>query len=172
MIYLGNRMPMILLYSFRALTISLLITYISSQKENERINHGNYASTFQNLTDTSHKDSITNETVDTYVKHVDIEASVDASKWHNYLQSKFLKRVSKAAKKGMPPGTYKVSVRFLVEKDGSINFTEVIDDPGYGLGDDLVDIIKSGPKWKPGYRDGKPLRSYHTQPVTFVINKK
>ena len=105
-------------------------------------------------------------------KHVDIAASVDSVKWINYLQTEFQKVVNKAIKKGIPPGRYNVKARFLVEKDGSIQFAEALNDPGYGVAEGLIAILKSAPRWKPGYRDGKPLRSYHTQPMTFVISDK
>ena len=79
--------------------------------------------------------------------------------------------VEKAAKKGLKPGTYTVQVKFLVERDGSINDVQALNDPGYGLAKAAVKVIKTGPRWKAGEQDGKKVRSYHTQPITFVIQQ-
>lgn len=72
----------------------------------------------------------------------------------------------------MKVGQYTVNVRFLVEKDGSISDVKAVDDPGYGLADASVKVVKTGPRWWPGVYEGKIVRSYHTQPITFVINEK
>lgn len=102
---------------------------------------------------------------------VDVEASVDAKQWIDHLTKNLQPYIEKAAKKRMKAGTYTVNVRFLVEKDGSINYVEALDDPGYGLAKAAVKVLKTGPKWTPGEMNGKKVRSYHTQPITFVIQE-
>ena len=101
---------------------------------------------------------------------VEIEASVDAKAWIDHLQKELQRPIEKAAKKGMKAGTYTVQVKFLVEKDGSIADVQALNDPGYGLGKAAENVIRTGPKWQPGIQDGKVVRSYHTQPITFVIS--
>jgi len=100
---------------------------------------------------------------------VEVEASVDRQQWIDHLTKNLQPIIEKAAKKGMKAGTYTVNVRFLVERDGSINYVEALNDPGYGLAKGAVKVLKTGPKWKPGEQNGKVVRSYHTQPITFVI---
>ncbi len=72
----------------------------------------------------------------------------------------------------MKAGQYTVQVRFLVELDGSITNVEALNDPGYGLSKGAVQVVKTGPKWTPGEVGGRKVRSYHTQPITFVISEK
>jgi periplasmic protein TonB len=103
---------------------------------------------------------------------VEIEASVNTSAWRNYLQSQLTRYIEDAASQGMPPGKYTVEVRFLVDKDGSISDAHALNDPGYGLAKGAVDVVKRGPKWTPGEQNGRKVRSYHTQPITFVINEQ
>ena len=43
---------------------------------------------------------------------------------------------------------------------------------GYGLGKAAVDVVKKGPRWNPGIQNGKQVRSYHTQPITFVVQEQ
>jgi len=100
---------------------------------------------------------------------VEIEAKVDPKQWRRHLESQLQRYIEDAASQGMSPGQYTVSVRFLVERDGTIADVQALNDPGYGLGKGAVDVVKKGPKWEAGIQNGRPVRSYHTQPITFVI---
>lgn len=108
-----------------------------------------------------------NKTPDT----VEVEATVDVQAWKQNLETGLQPIVEKAARKGMKPGLYTVQVRFLIEKDGSISDVKALNDPGYGLAKGVEKIISKGPKWTPGTVNGKVVRSYHSQPVSFVISK-
>jgi protein TonB len=103
---------------------------------------------------------------------VDVEAKVDMQQWRLHLESNLMGPIEKAAKKGMKPGTYTVNVRFLVEKDGSISDVRALNDPGYGLAAASEKVVRTGPKWIAGEQNGRKVRSYHTQPMTFVISEK
>ena len=104
---------------------------------------------------------------------VEIEASVYQKAWNRWLTSQLQRAIEDAASSGMEPGTYTVQVRFLVERDGSVADVSIVgSDPGYGLGKAAMDVIKKGPKWNPGIQNGKQVRSYHTQPITFVIQEQ
>jgi len=113
----------------------------------------------------SSKDSVT------VFQNVEVEASVDAGLWRSHLEKNLLPYIEKAASKRMPVGSYIVNIRFLVEKDGSITDVKAMNDPGYGLAEGAVKVLRSGPKWKPGSINGRPVRSYHTQPIGFVISQ-
>ena len=103
---------------------------------------------------------------------VEIEASVNVSQWRRHLESQLQRYIEDAASSGMNPGTYTVNVRFLVEKDGSITDVRALNDPGSGLAQGAVEVVKRGPKWSPGEQNGRKVRSYHTQPITFVIQEQ
>ena len=40
---------------------------------------------------------------------------------------------------------------------------------GYGLARGAEQVVKTGPKWQPGEQNERKVRSYHNQPITFVI---
>ena len=113
----------------------------------------------------------TKDTSSKVFEKVEIEASVDAQQWVEHLTRNLQSPIEKAAKRGMRAGTYTVQVRFLVERDGSIGDVQALNDPGYSLGKAAVKALRTGPKWKPGEIDGRKVRSYHTQPITFVIQE-
>jgi periplasmic protein TonB len=102
---------------------------------------------------------------------VEIEASVDIKQWRRHLESQLQRYIEDAASQGMNPGQYTVQVRFLVEKDGSITDVRALNDPGYGLGKGAEEVVRRGPKWAPGEQNGRKVRSYHTQPITFVVSE-
>jgi protein TonB len=104
-------------------------------------------------------------------QRVEIEASVDANEWRTALQRELQPAIEKAASKGMKAGTYVVNVRFLVERDGSISEAKALNNPGYGLAKAAEKVVRNGPKWTPGEQNHRKVRSYHTQPITFVISE-
>lgn len=103
---------------------------------------------------------------------VEIEASVNPGAWRNWLERQLQRYIEDAANAGMNPGQYTVQVRFLVEKDGSITDVRALSDPGYGLAKGAESVVLKGPKWSPGEQNGRKVRSYHTQPITFVISEQ
>lgn len=63
-----------------------------------------------------------------------------------------------------------VIVLFVIEKDGSISDVRVARDPGYGMAKEALRVLKSLKiKWKPGYKDGQPVRTAYTLPITVNI---
>jgi protein TonB len=114
-------------------------------------------------------DSLPEGTYETPFERVEVESSVDAAEWRKHLEKELQPVIEKAARKGLRVGVYIVNVRFVVEKDGSLSDVKALNDPGHGLAKGAVAVVRSGPKWKPGEQNGKKVRSYHTQPITFVI---
>ncbi len=65
----------------------------------------------------------------------------------------------------------RVSVAFVIEKDGSMTDIKVLKDPGYGLGAEAIRVLKSlKTKWSPGILDGKPVRTSYHLPITIQMN--
>ncbi|RWX03573.1 M56 family metallopeptidase [Flavobacterium cerinum] len=64
----------------------------------------------------------------------------------------------------------KIHVSFVVEKDGTLSDIKVLRDPGHGLGDEAVRVLKSiKDKWQPGTMNGNPIRASYTLPITINI---
>ena len=64
----------------------------------------------------------------------------------------------------------KIYVSFVVEKDGSMTAIKVLRDPGYGLGNEAIRVLKSmKKKWTPGIQNGKPVRASYNLPITINI---
>jgi len=80
---------------------------------------------------------------------------------------KNVKYPESAKKKGIEG---RVFVQFVVEKDGSLSSFTVL----RGVSDDIdaeaIRVLKMMPKWKPGMKDGKPVRVQYTMPFKFQLS--
>lgn len=63
----------------------------------------------------------------------------------------------------------KVSVKFVVEKDGSISNPQIIKGGNPLLNDEALRVVNSMPKWKPGKQRGKVVRVGYTVPIIFKL---
>jgi TonB family protein len=63
----------------------------------------------------------------------------------------------------------RVFVSLIVEKDGSLTNMKILQDPGNGLGDEALRVLKLSPKWTPGLQNGVAVRVRYTVPVNFNL---
>lgn len=63
----------------------------------------------------------------------------------------------------------RAAVSFVVDKDGSITDVELVKDPGFGMGEEAVRVIKTFPKWIPGEQKGEKVKVRYILPVTFKL---
>jgi TonB family protein len=65
----------------------------------------------------------------------------------------------------------RVFVSFVVEKDGSVSTVKVMRGIGSGCDEEAVRVVSSMPKWKPGIKDGKPVRVSYMMPLNFKLTE-
>jgi protein TonB len=63
----------------------------------------------------------------------------------------------------------RVSVKFVVERDGSLSGIEVLSSPERVLSEAVIAAIKKSPKWSPAKNRGVAVRSWFTLPVDFQL---
>jgi len=63
----------------------------------------------------------------------------------------------------------RVTVSFIVEKDGSISDVKPVLSVHPLLNKEAVRVVKSMPKWTPGKQNGKPVRVRFNLPVMFKL---
>lgn len=66
----------------------------------------------------------------------------------------------------------RVFISFIVELDGSLSKLEILRAPNKELGDEVLRVMQSSPKWVPGKRFGKPLKVTVTVPVNFTLGNE
>lgn len=70
---------------------------------------------------------------------------------------------------GWKPGTYKIVVQFIVDTEGNVSDIKTEDHPGSLTAQHCINLIKNGPRWIPATLNGKKVKAYRKQPITFVI---
>jgi protein TonB len=67
--------------------------------------------------------------------------------------------------------TIAVHVAFVIEKDGSMTNIKVLRNPGYGLGNEAIRVLKSlKTKWTPGIKNGDKVRTEYVLPIKVKID--
>ena len=85
--------------------------------------------------------------------------------WRRYLERSL--QYPEAAQENGTQGV--VRVQFIVDKEGNISEVQALNDPGEGLAEEAVRIIKKGPKWKPAEQNGRKVIYRHIQSITFRL---
>jgi protein TonB len=103
---------------------------------------------------------------------VEIEASFPGgdSKWRQYLERNANGQV--ATDNGAPEGTYTTLVQFVVDKEGNISDVRSLTNHGYGMEEEAMRVIKKGPKWTPAVQNGRQVKAYRKQPITFRVESE
>ncbi|GGB69645.1 hypothetical protein GCM10007424_07020 [Flavobacterium suaedae] len=69
--------------------------------------------------------------------------------------------------------TARIYLSFVIEKDGSMSNIKILRDPGYGMGDEAVRVLKSmDQKWIPGELNGEKVSANYNLPITINITSK
>lgn len=114
------------------------------------------------------KDSVASTQVDTTLfTKVDVEASFPGGEaaWVKYVQGVLEQNIDKLSRNKASVGT--CEVQFIVGKDGSTTNVEALTLKKSLLAKLLVDAIKNGPKWTPAFQNGRPVKAWRRQKVTF-----
>lgn len=64
----------------------------------------------------------------------------------------------------------RVTLSFVVERDGSIAQIEVMRSPAEELSKESIRVVQTMPKWKPGKQRGKAVRVKYVLPITFRLS--
>jgi protein TonB len=63
----------------------------------------------------------------------------------------------------------KVLVRFAIMQDGTTDHIEILSKTPEIFNVEVIKLIKSMPKWKPGMQEGKPVPIYYSIPISFRL---
>jgi hypothetical protein len=87
----------------------------------------------------------------------------------------FKKFITSNIKPSHPEGItseLKVTISFIVERDGTISKVQVLRDPGFGIGKEVERVLGTlKTKWQPGMQNGKPVRSNYILPIVYTVPK-
>jgi len=100
---------------------------------------------------------------------VEVEASFPggAANWRKYLERNL--DANTPSDNYAPSGTYQAMVKFVVDKQGVISEINPLTSHGFGMEEEVVQVIKKGPSWSPAIQNGRIVKAYRKQPVTFLV---
>lgn len=111
------------------------------------------------------------EEEDKVFQKVEIEAQFPGGEkaWTRYISreiERYIDELQEAGKAGT------CLVQFIVDKEGNISEVEALTMKGTKLAEICVNAIKKGPKWTPAEQNGRKVKAYRKQPVTFQIQEE
>lgn len=105
-------------------------------------------------------------------ERVEIEASYPGgiAAWRKFLERTLNPDVP--LKNGAPAGYYTILVRFIVSKTGEVTEVKPLTNYGYGMEEEVIRTMNKAGNWNPGEQNKRLVNSYHTQPITFVVQNE
>ena len=89
--------------------------------------------------------------------------------WRDFLVNNLNTTVP--AKNGARAGKYTVIISYVVDKDGNVKNVSANNNPGYGMAEEAIRIIKNSPKWIPASQNGYQVAFRSRQAITFVVGE-
>ena len=101
---------------------------------------------------------------------VEIEASYPGgvAAWKKFMEKNL--DASVTANNEAPVGKYSAMAIFIVDTDGSLSDVKALTKFGYGIEEEMLRVINKSGKWTPASQDGKPVKAYRKQPLTFIVD--
>jgi protein TonB len=102
---------------------------------------------------------------------VDVEAQFPGGEanWNLYVQRTLEKKIDRLVRNKKSFGT--CEVQFIVGNDGSLTNVEALTLKNSLLAKILIQAIKEGPKWVPAEQNGRKVKAWRRQKVTFLPPK-
>jgi len=108
------------------------------------------------------------EDPNTVFTKVEVEAQFPGGegKWNQYVQREVEKNIDDLVDDGQA-GT--CEVQFIVDKEGNVSNVEALSMKGSKLAEVAVNAIKRGPKWIPAIQNGRQVKAWRRQKITFRL---
>ena len=106
---------------------------------------------------------------DTIFRNPEVSASFPGGEkeWQKFLKKHL--DMSIGADNDAPEGIHKITVRFIVNRDGDICSVRAETKFGYGIEEEVIRVIKKSKYWNPGLINGAPVISYKRLTVTYDL---
>jgi outer membrane biosynthesis protein TonB len=100
---------------------------------------------------------------------VEMEATFPGGEtaWRKFLEKNLNPAVP--ANNRAPAGTYTVVIQFVVDRDGKVWDIKPLTSLGYGMEAEVMRILRKSPDWSAARLEGRTVRAYRKQPVTFMV---
>lgn len=100
---------------------------------------------------------------------VEIDAKFDGN-WEKFLLRNLNADIP--VDNGAPTGNYSVIMQFVVDIDGNVSDIKALTNPGFGLEQEAIRVLRKATKWIPAIQNGRPVKAYRQQPITFQVTEE
>ncbi|HKO82515.1 MAG TPA: energy transducer TonB [Chitinophagaceae bacterium] len=100
---------------------------------------------------------------------IEIEAKFDGD-WIKFLFKNLNPQVP--IDNGAPAGNYIVVLQFVVDVDGTVSDIKPLTNHGYGLEQEAIRVLRKAKKWEPAIQNGRKVKAYRKQPITFQVTEE
>lgn len=109
---------------------------------------------------------------DTIFEKVELEAAFPGGSlgWRKYLENNLNAEVPVI--NGARPRTYTVVIQFIVDTAGNLSDFKPLTNHRFGMEQEVIRVISKGPKWEPAMYNGRKVKAYRKQPVTFQVSSE
>jgi len=98
---------------------------------------------------------------------VEIETSFNGN-WIRFLERNLNPDVP--VSNGAPAGKYTVLIQFVIDQEGKVSEIKPLTSIGYGMEQEAIRVLQKANKWNPAIQNGRQVKTYRRQPITFLIN--
>ena len=100
---------------------------------------------------------------------VEVDAQYPGN-WRSFLERNLDGQV--AVDNGAAPGNYTVIIQFVVDVAGNVSDIKALTSHGSGMEQEAMRVIKKSNKWKPAIQNGREVKAYRKQPITFQVTEQ
>lgn len=100
---------------------------------------------------------------------VEVDAKYPGN-WVNFLTRNLDAQVP--VDNGASPGNYTVIVQFIVDVAGNVSDVKALTSVGYGMEQEAIRVIKKSGKWTPAIQNGREVKAFRKQPITFQVTEQ
>lgn len=97
---------------------------------------------------------------------VDLDAKFNGN-WKQYLERNLVPEIP--VNNNAPAGRYSVEVKFVVDVEGRVSDIVALTKHGFGMEEEAIRVIRKSAKWEPAVFDGRMVKAYKRQLITFVV---
>ncbi len=90
--------------------------------------------------------------------------------WENFLKRNLDANVP--IDNSAPSGRYTVVIQFVVDKEGVVSDMKPITAHGFGMEQEAIRVLRKATKWTPANQNGRAVKAYRKQPITFVVEQE
>lgn len=126
----------------------------------------------QTLTDGTGKGLLEEKTTkepDGPFERVEIDAKFDGN-WEKFLLRNLNPQTP--IDNDAPVGMYTVVIQFVVDLDGTVSDLRALTNHGYGLEQEAIRVLKKAKTWEPAIQNGRKVKAYRKQPITFQVTEE